>query len=77
MDPEFAFHICMANRKEIPCDLTAIESSYLFKCTFMVLPYVLSIEFGDTIVTERLELYVMAVVEGKEFDGNQFGYSFI
>lgn len=78
MDPEFAFHIYMANIKEMKIrDLnTPLNPAIYLNARFMVLPYVLSIEFGDTIVTERLEPYVMAVAEGKEFDGTQFGYFF-
>ena len=78
LDAEFAFHIYMSHIKEIRLrDLSVpIKPTIALNARFLLMPYVLSIEFGDTVVTNRLEPYVMAAAEGKQFDNNQFGYFF-
>ena len=78
LDAEFAFHIYMSQIKEIRLrDLSVpLKPTMTLNARFLLMPYVLSIEFGDTVVTNRLEPHVMAAAEGKQFDTNQFGYFF-
>lgn len=63
-----SYNLRNQHKKHIPLELQLINN--------LIMAYILSIEFDDTIVSDKLRPYVICLCEGKRFGDNFYGWFF-